>query len=400
VITPIGRQEATQGVLFNLTVKFRDVDMDLDPAEEIIFGDNSSLFNIDPLSGEIMFTPTQEQVGVYDVEITATDKEGETDIRNFTLEVKDAEDPPFMDPIPEQTTTQDTPFSYPVYAYDQDIPYGDELTFSDDTPIFDINSSTGIIDFTPTVRDIGIHTVTITATDRAGVNASQQFILTVMNSIGTLDRPPSVEAIPNQTAYEGVLFELTVNASDPDIEELGDALTFSDNSQLLDINTRTGKISFKPGQRDAGTSKIRITVKDRDLLTATAEFWLTIIKTNHPPVVSSILPKDGAKVSQDKRIVLSAKASDMDGDTVNFTWRDGDNLLGYGSDITVVFRDRGTYIITLTVSDGKSQQTNETTLEVVDQSQGGGGNILPGFGAAMAAVAVAAAILALAKRRR
>jgi hypothetical protein len=401
VITPINRQVATQGVPFNMTVKATDVDMVLDPTAELTFTDNSSLFNIDPLTGEILFTPTQEQVGVYDIEITVTDNAEEPlyDIKNFTLEVKDAEDPPILDPIPELEATEDIPFSYTVTAFDPDLPYGDELTFCDDSPVFDINSSTGIIDFTPTVGDIGIHTVTITIADRAGVNASQQFTLTVWNSVGTTDHPPSVEPIPNQTAREGEQFELSVNASDPDIE-LGDALTFTDNSLLFDISGRTGKISFKPGPRDAGTFKIKITVKDRDSLTATAEFWLTVIKTNHPPVVSSILPKDGAKVSQNKRIVLSAQASDLDGDTVNYTWMDGDNLLGYGSDITVIFRDRGTYIITLTVSDGKSQQSNETTLEVVEQSQGSGGNGLPGFGTVMATAAVAAAILALAKKRR
>jgi len=401
VIAPIGNQVATQGVRFNMTVKARDVDLEspIDPTEELMFDDNSSIFNIDPLSGEISFIPTQDQVGVYDILITVTDSYGETDSKNFTLEVKDAEDPPILDPIPELEANQDMPFSYTVTAYDQDVPYGDELTFSDDTPAFDINSSTGIIDFTPTDQDIGVHAVTITVTDKAGQNASQQFMLTVYNSVGTTDRPPSIEPIPNQTAREGELFELSVNASDPDILELGDALTFSDNSPLFDINGRTGKISFKPGPRDSGTFKVKLTVKDRDSLTATTEFILTVIKTNHPPVVSSILPKDGAKVSQDKRIALSAQASDPDGDTVNYTWRDGDNMLGYGSEIKVVFRDRGTYIITLTVSDGKAQQTNETTLEVVAPSQGGG-NGLPGFGAAMAATAVAAAILALAGKRR
>jgi hypothetical protein len=398
VITPIGRQEAIEGVPFNLTVKFKDVDMDLDPTEEITFGDNSSLFNIDPLSGEILFTPTQEQVGVYDIQITATDAAGETDIKNFTLEVKDAEDPPILDPIPEQSGTEDIPFSLTATAFDPDIPYGDELRFSDDSPLFDINSSTGIIDFTPTVRDIGVHTVTITVTDRAGENSSQQFTFTIMNSIGTLDRPPSISPIPNQTAREGESFELSVNATDPDIE-LGDALTYNDNCPIFDINGRTGKISFTPGPRDAGTFKVKITVKDRDALSASTEFWLTVIKTNHPPVVGSILPRDGAKVTQDKRFVLSAQASDPDGDTLNYTWKDGDNVLGYGSEITVIFRDRGTYIITLTVSDGKSQQINETTLEVVARS-GNGGSGLPGFELVMAAAAVAAAMLALAGKRR
>jgi hypothetical protein len=399
VIPAIAKQEAMQGVRFNMTIKVRDVDMDLDPTEELTFADNSSLFNIDTLSGEIAFTPSQEQVGVYNIQITVADREGETDSENFTLEVKDAEDPPILDPIPEQTASEDIPFTYTVLAFDQDVPYGDELTFSDDSPSFQINASTGIIDFTPTAKDIGIQTVTITVRDRAGMNATQQFSFTIMNSIGTLDRPPVLEPIPNQTAYEGVPFELTVNASDPDLE-LGDALTFSDNSPIFDINGKSGKISFKPASKDAGTVRVKITVKDRDLLTATAEFYLTIIKTNRPPVVNSILPKDGARVSQNKRVVLSVFAGDPDGDVLNFTWKDGDNILGYGANLTWVFRDAGTYIITLTVSDGKTQVSNETALEVVEQGQGGGGKGVPGFGAALALTALVAAIMVLAGKSK
>jgi hypothetical protein len=409
VITPIARQVATEGVPFNLTVVVKDVDRDgdskdpnfpKDPTEEIIYGDNSSLFNIDPLTGEIFFTPSQEQVGVYDIQITATDREGESDQKNFTLEVRDAEDPPILDPIPEQTGMQDTEFSYSATAYDPDVPYGDELAFSDDSPMFEINASTGLIDFTPTVDDIGIHTVTITVTDRAGQNASQEFMFSIYNSIGSTDRPPSIQPIANQTAREGELFELWANASDPDIAELGDAITFADNCPIFDINKRTGKVSFTPGARDAGTYKVKITVKDGDGLTATAEFWLTVIKTNHPPVVTSILPRDGANVVQDKRFALSAEATDADGDLLNYTWRDGDTVLGYGSSVSVVFRDKGTYIITLTVSDGKSQQTNETTLEVIENTGGGGGGGLPGFEAVVVAASVAAVAAVLAGRRR
>lgn len=400
VLVPVGRQVATQRIPFNLTVKARDVDMDLDPTEEITFADNSSLFDIDPLTGLISFTPAQDQVGMYNIMITVTDRAGESDTENFTLEVMDAPDPPVLDPIPEQTATQDIPFSFTVAATDPDLPYGDALTFLDDSPLFKIDPATGEMLFSPTVKDIGVHKVTITVKDKAALTDSEQFNLNILNSIGNMDRPPSIEAIPNQTAQEGVPFELTIKATDPDID-LGDEITFSDNSAAFDINANSGKISFTPLARDAGTSKVRITVKDRDGLTATSDFWLTVLKTNHAPVVTSILPKDGTKVNKDKRFILSAAAYDPDGDRLNYTWKDGENLLGNGANLTLSFGDTGTYIITLIVTDGKLEQVNETSIEVADSSGGGGGGgSTPGFGTALAAAAIVSAILGLAGRRK
>ncbi len=397
-ITPVGKQVATQGVPFTFQVRAKDPDQTLDPTETLTFTDNIPLFDIDPTTGKISFTPTQAEVGFYNITITVTDRDGLVATMNFTLEIQDAEDPPVLDPIPDPTATQDQLFSYTVTAQDPDIPYGDQLTFSDDSPLFQIGDTTGVIEFTPTVKDIGIHKVTVTVVDGRGGSDSKQFNLNVLNSMGTMDRPPSIGAIPNQTAQEGVAFLYGVNATDPDLDS-GDSLTFSDNCPVFDINPSTGKISFTPKAKDAGYYNVKITVKDHEGLYATAEFRLTVIKTNHAPEVLQVLPKDGTKVKANRGFLLTAMATDIDGDKLNYTWKDGDNVLGFGPNITVSYSDPGDYIITLVVSDGQLEKVNETTVTVVEKS-GGGNSKTPGFETVLAGGAILAAIALVAVRRR
>ena len=398
-ISPIGRQLATEELKMFLTVRVKDVDMDLDPDETVILSDNTTLFEIEPTTGKIEYNPTQEQVGIYNIAIIATDLAGATDQENFTLEVLDAEDSPVLDDIPDQSAMQDTLFTTTVGATDPDLPYGDTLTFSDDSPLFAIDAASGAIGFTPSVKDIGTYKVTITVNDARGGTDSRQFTLSVLNAMGTLNRPPAIDPIPNQTAQEGTPFEYIAKGSDPDIDS-GDSLSFQDNCNIFDIISGTGKISFKPTAKDAGTYNVKITVKDREGLTATTEFRLTVLKLNHAPNITEVLPKDGSKVLVGRQFKLSVVASDVDGDKLNYTWKDGDVVLGYGLNITASYEEAGTYIITIIVTDGKLERVNETTIEVVEKIGGGGSTSTPGFGTLLAVAAVAMAALGLGLRKR
>ena len=69
---------------------------------------------------------------------------------------------PILNLIGDQTATAGTLFSKTITATDAD---DDTLTFSDNTTLFDIDSSTGIIEFTPSSGDVGTHYVKITVKD-------------------------------------------------------------------------------------------------------------------------------------------------------------------------------------------------------------------------------------------
>jgi len=53
-------------------------------------------------------------------------------------------------------------FTLQVNASDPD---GDRITYSDDTGLFDINGTTGLIEFTPGSDQVGTHFVNITVSD-------------------------------------------------------------------------------------------------------------------------------------------------------------------------------------------------------------------------------------------
>lgn len=395
---PIGNQTARQGELFRLQVRARDVDMELDPTETITFSDGTGLFDIDPMTGLIEFTPGQQHVGLHEVPLTVMDSLGATGALNFTLVVEDAQDPPALDPIPDQTIVQDQPFVYEATARDPDLPYGDSLTFSDDTPLFDIDPERGTIKWTPTKEHIGTHRINITVRDERGGSDRKGFGLTILNTLGTLNRYPSLEPIPDQTAYEGQAFVYTVAATDPDLE-LGDKLTFSDSSPLFKIGPSNGTISFVPSRQSVGVHNITITVRDRENLADTTSFRLTIVRANSPPNITSVKPRSGTRVLVNRDVHFSAEASDPDLDALNFTWLQAERVLGHGPELVVRFEETGGFIITLVVSDGREEARTELSLEVVRSLPGGGGG-LPGPGAAAALASLGLAALYLGRRAK
>lgn len=98
--------------------------------------------------------------------------------------------PPVIADIPDQSAAADTLFQYTVNATQAN---GNALTFTDDTALFTIGSSTGLISFTPSTADVGSSTITITASDSQGCSASNDsdsFVLTITANATTPAHPP------------------------------------------------------------------------------------------------------------------------------------------------------------------------------------------------------------------
>ena len=395
VIPQILEQRATQGVPFILKVTARDIDTDLDPNETVTYSDNATFFEIDHATGWINFTPRQSDVGDYYIGVTATDPAGAVGTQNFTMIVEDAEDPPVMKAIPDLKAVEGEYFSYNVSVSDPDIPYGDRLNFTDDCPLFVINPSTGEISFTPTIAQVAFYHGNITVKDQRGSSDRKPFNLSVLNSIGTFDHPPEVEAVPNFTAVEGVPFFWQVNASDPDPEDI---ISFKDNCPAFVVGASNGTISFTPRTGDIGVYNVRITVSDWEGLEAVAAFRLTIIKFNHAPNITAVKPRPGTKTLVDHEVVLDASATDPDGDRLTYSWFEGDRVLGRGSSIVTMFNGTGTHTITLVVTDGKAEVNATTHVRIVTKLDEGKKS--PGFGWVLAALSILIVFIGVNRRRR
>lgn len=198
-----------------------------------------------PLNSSGMWQTPYEDAGEYTARVTVSD--GFSNVsQDVKITVLNVNRPPILAPIGALGAMEGNYFSYSISASDPDR---DQLTYSDDSPMFEINPFTGEIGFVP--QDAGNFSFNITVSDGAAA-VSANVSLEVRNT----NNPPEMEFIFPAAAAVGRNFTLQVNASDPD----GDKLVFSDDADLFDINATSGVIEFTPGSEQIGTYFINITV--------------------------------------------------------------------------------------------------------------------------------------------
>jgi hypothetical protein len=378
-------------------------DPDLKWGDVLTFSENTDLFEIDAKTGEFAFTPVEEQVGKHNVKITVADKEGASQTASFTITVANVNDPPTLEFLPPQSALQGRLFQLKIVAADPDLKSDptEKLRFSDDSPLFNINNDTGLISFTPTNDQIGVWLANITVTDKGGLSNTTSLTITVMNA----NDPPAIEAILTQTATEDQPFQCQVNASDPDLKWGLDNLTFTDDTDLFNIDPKTGAIAFTPTGAQVGPKRVTITVKDEKGATASTSFDMTVVHINHPPYDATIkYPLDGAKLKEGDEMWLDGTAKDSDkGDTLEYSWLDNGEPAGIGKNISVKLKP-GKHTITLEVSDGTETVSKEISIDVEKKETvtvaGGGNDWILLAAAAVAVLAIVAVVAVLAARRR
>lgn len=375
-------------------------DPDLKWGDMLAFKDDTALFDIDATTGEIFFTPTQEQVGKNNVKITVTDIGGAPASRTFTLTVTNVNDPPALDPMPDQVTLQGRLFRFQVNATDPDQKFdpGEKLRFSEDSDFFNIENNTGVISFTPSNDDVGVYRANITVTDKGELSDTAPIRITVMNA----NDPPVIQIIPALTAMEDAQFLYQVNATDPDTKWVAEELTFSDNTDLFAIDPRSGIISFVPKGTQIGARRITITVKDGHNANASISFDLTVSHVNHAPSNVKInSPENGARLKEMANVWFDGSAKDVDaGDMLVFSWLDNGNLVGTGRNISAKLKP-GNHTITLEVSDGIDLTRAQLSVEVVkSQPASVGSQWMPiGIAAVVAGVGIAIAIVLMRRNK-
>ena len=192
----------------------------------------------------------------------------------------------------------------------------------------------------------------------------------IVNSIYRLspegNLPPVFLSVADQTAIEGVAFELQLTAIDQDntgpLTFLGTHTTAVDDDDSLPrigaaLDSATGLFTWTPGFDQAGNYEFEFTVYDSgspvgiDMLTV----LVTVGNLNRPPVIADIPPQD-LQVGQ--TLSIGFNVSDPDGDPVDIAVMD----LPAGATLSA---DQST--LTWTPAAG---QAGTYTLEVVATDQG------------------------------
>jgi hypothetical protein len=280
-IEPIPPQTATQGKLWQVMARAGDPDQSTPQGDRLRFSDDSPLFDIGPDTGLVTFTPGNGHVGQWACNITVADLAGATCSTRLLLTVLNVNDPPVLEAIPDQTATEEVPFEYTARASDPDLALRlDNLTFSDDSPLLDIDPATGRLSFLPGNSDVGRHTVRVTVKDESGAAATRTFTLTVLN----VNDPPvnvSITSIAEGASFrEGDAIWLNGTGSD---EDAGDRLLFVWSENELELGRgRSLQVKLQPGDH-----RVRLEVSDGNATVSSEVSFRVLRRVKEPVTVQS-----------------------------------------------------------------------------------------------------------------
>lgn len=215
---------------------------------------------------------------------------------------------------PEFTTPPGTipPYVLAGRLYSVDIdatdPDGDPLTFSFATNPsgMTINSASGLVTWSPGVKDTGTHQVIVWVSD--GTFAVQMSWTVTVNM---LNRPPVMAALPDTAIDEGQALTLTVSAADSD----GNTIAFSMPSFPTGARLQNRVFTWTPTTAQAGQYTVVFVATDNGMppLSDTETVNITVNNLTGGPPVFSTTPanmKDSADEAAVYRDTVLATVSD------------------------------------------------------------------------------------------
>ena len=330
---------------------------------------------LDPLTGVLSGTLTADASqggaagdGVYIIEITATDPDGQNVMQTVAFTVGNPA-PVVGTPIGPQTALDSADISIQPTMSDPD---GDVLSYSAsglpnglsiDPATGEI---TGTLDRDASQVSGGSYMITVTATDGQGGSVTDSFTLTVTNPVPLLgdDAVSTAEDTP-------VTVDVRINDIDPD----GDALSVTAVTQgangSVSIDPATGNPVYTPDTDFHGTDSFTYTVSDADGATVTARVAVTVSSVNDTPVASD----DSVSVGEDGAVNIDALINDSDADgdplTVTAVTQGANGTVAIdpvtGQPVYTPDADfHGTDTFTYTVSDGQGGTDTATVTVTVN----------------------------------
>ncbi|MCD4719117.1 MAG: putative Ig domain-containing protein, partial [Desulfobacula sp.] len=308
----------TTGIPYNYDINASDPNGD-----DITYSLSTSPFgmSINAATGLISWSP--DTAGTYEVTADITDGNGGNDTQSFVITIEDLpvlNQGPTITSTPVVSAVEGQLYIYDVDATDPDP--DDVLVYSLENPPngMQIDTSTGLIQWTPGETQIDDHMISIHVDDRAGLFDTQNFILTVSDAMPE-NIPPVAEAGPEQIQtliYGQTEIIIALNgsgSSDPDGTVAG--YTWTSEPGVPDPEN----IAEPSVTLTAGTYLFTLIVTDNAGAASIAD-TVTIIINAAPPVgeppVISIDPLSYT-VAEGALLSIDVSATDPDGDVVTLS---------------------------------------------------------------------------------
>ncbi len=350
------------------------------PLANVVFGGSGT-------DREVTLTPAADRSGQAIVTLVVSDGT-ETAQTSFVVTVNPVDDPPVIQPIPNQETVEGTATSpIPITLSDVDTPL-DNLTLtatSNDTLllppgsfVFGGSGGSRTLTITPAPGVTGSAQVVVTVSDGNGT-ATASFNLTVTPA----NQPPVMEFIPDQQTLEDTALVVTFQVSDPETPsdnlfytaESSDTALVPNGNLILGGTGNTRQLTITPAPDRFGTTNITVRVSDGEL-TASRTFKLTVVAVDDPPSLANI---PSQVTPEDTPLVITAAVTDVDtspqemsvtATSTNATLVPNGNIqiqaldTGFQITVTPAANETGSTIILVTVSDGTNIDTDSFQVTV------------------------------------
>jgi len=277
------------GLALNLHNYIHDLDnslYELEITAGLLSGEDHATLAVDT-TGVLRLNTDENWFGRLQLEVRAIDPDELSGVDTALVDVLPVNDPPRFNGIEDAAARVGEQFELQVGAVDVD---GDELTFSDESDLFDI-SADGLIRFVPTRDMRGRHEIALSVSDEAGASDRTSFLLYVEPVNSPVERIADIPSIEMDEDCEPVaVADLDTVFVDADDRPLFFSYELDGEGVLVEVDQYTHILTVEPDADFFGEVNVVVLAEDIAGSAREDDFNVTVLPVNDPPRRIGTLP--------------------------------------------------------------------------------------------------------------